>query len=149
MVVQKAFVEVVRAMVLKEPLPLESVDVCSFMGQQEWVELLRRASLFVSPSLVDGTPNSMLEGMACGAFPVMSRLDSIAEWIEDGVNGLLFDARDPQELAHCLRIAIGDIELRRTAQELNRTLVAKRADQSTVMADVRELYRELADTKRS
>lgn len=148
-VVQTAFVEVVRKMALKEGLCPETVDVRSFMGPQDWVELLRHAAVLVSPSLVDGTPNSMLEGMACGAFPVMSRLDSIAEWVEDGVNGFLFDARDPQELASCLSVAMEDTELRRTSQELNRALVGKRADQSKVMPDVRELYRELASTKRA
>ena len=50
-------------------------------------------------SIHDGTPNSLLEGMACGCFPVAGDLESIREWITHGQNGLLVDPNDPQSIA--------------------------------------------------
>ncbi len=35
----------------------------------------RRAAVLVSPSVHDGTPNTLLEGMACGCFPVAGDLE--------------------------------------------------------------------------
>ena len=32
----------------------------------------------------DGTPNTLLEGMACGCLPVAGDLDSIREWLKPG-----------------------------------------------------------------
>ena len=41
----------------------------------------------VSPSTHDGTPNTLLEGMACGSFPIVGDLESLREWIEPGLTG--------------------------------------------------------------
>jgi hypothetical protein len=58
--------------------------------------LLKRSQVFVSPSSHDGTPNSLLEAMACGSFPVVGDIESMREWIEPGVNGLLVDPHSPR-----------------------------------------------------
>jgi hypothetical protein len=46
--------------------------------------LFRAAHVSVSPSVHDGTPNTLLEAMACGCLPVAGDLESIREWIVMG-----------------------------------------------------------------
>ena len=58
---------------------------------QLWT-LFRKSQIFVSPSIHDGTPNSLLEAMVCGCFPVVGDTESMKEWVETGINGLLVDA---------------------------------------------------------
>src|SRR5262249_50293047 len=60
----------------------------------ELASLLRESDLMVSPSEHDGTPNSLLEAMASGTFPIVGDLPSIREWIAHGVNGSLVDPGD-------------------------------------------------------
>ncbi|MFA5832623.1 MAG: glycosyltransferase family 4 protein [Bacteroidota bacterium] len=60
------------------------------------------ADLVVLPSLQDPFPYVMLEaGMAKKAF-VGSKVDGIAEFIEDGKDGLLFNAGDVKKLIECI-----------------------------------------------
>lgn len=108
------------------------------------VRLLQTAAVSVSNLPNDGVPVSMLEAMACGAFPVMSGLESIREWITHGANGLLFDPDDPEDLAACLREALNNDRLRRDAQQVNSQLISERADFETVMPRVRQFYAEVA-----
>ncbi|MBI3979856.1 MAG: glycosyltransferase [Chloroflexi bacterium] len=144
LLVPAALVPMVEQMVADQALPPASVTVGSFLSQVALAALLQRAALIVSPALSDGTPNSMLEAMACGAFPVMGDIESIREWITPGVNGLLFDPNDPQALAACLEDALGNVELRQRAQEVNVGLVRERADRARSLPRLRELYLALA-----
>jgi len=105
--------------------------------------LFRRAHASVSPSEHDGTPNTLLEAMACGCFPVAGDLESIREWIEPGVNGLLFNPADPQELALAVQQALADEPLRASAAEANQETIAQRASYEAGMARAEQLYRRL------
>jgi glycosyltransferase involved in cell wall biosynthesis len=105
--------------------------------------LFRRAQLSVSPSQHDGTPNTLLEAMACGSFPVAGDLESIREWIEPGANGLVFDPADPRALGEAILQALGDERLRATAARVNQRLIAERGTYEAGMAKAERLYRRL------
>jgi glycosyltransferase involved in cell wall biosynthesis len=102
--------------------------------------LFRRAAVSVSPSTHDGTPNTLLEAMACGCLPVAGDLASIREWIGDGENGLLVDPSDEQALAGAVLRGLSDEGLRQRAAEVNRRLVAERADYAACMAQAASFY---------
>ena len=110
-------------------------------------ELFRLAQITVSPSLHDGTPNTLLEAMACGCFPVAGDIESVREWITDGVNGILCDPKEPGSLADALLLALRDEHLRSKAKELNTQLIAERAEYGRVMTQAEEFYREVTQRK--
>ncbi len=136
-------VGVLEEMVAARRLPPGMVRVLPFMSRPQLAGLLQRARAIVSPSFSDGTPNSMLEAMACGALPVMSDLASIREWIRPGANGLLFDPADPTALAAALRRALVDEALGEGAQAINRDLVREKADYERVMPACRDFLRSV------
>lgn len=104
--------------------------------------LLKRSQVFVSPSSHDGTPNSLLEAMACGSFPVVGDIESMHEWIEPGVNGLLVDPHNPQELAAAICQALEDPNLRQAAADHNLVLIKQRAAQSATRPQIDAFYRQ-------
>jgi len=120
------------------------IQVRPLVSREEMIHLLQSAAVSVSPMVSDGTPNSMLEAMACGAFPVMSDLESIREWITHGQNGLLFNPDNPDELATCLIEALDNIPMRQTAMEINTQLIIDRADYIKIMPQVRVFYQMVA-----
>ncbi len=106
----------------------------------EMAEIYRGAQVLVSPSIHDGTPNTLLEGMACGCFPIAGDLEFIREWITDGANGLLVDPGDPHALAVAIIKAVNNKDLRSQAAGQNRTIIAERAEYARNMARVEEFY---------
>jgi glycosyltransferase involved in cell wall biosynthesis len=104
---------------------------CEVLPRLPHEELLRwygRAAIAVSATDVDGTPGFLLEAMAMGAFPVHSDMASLREWVEHGVNGLLFPVDDIEALAACMEQALADAPLRDRAARINFALIDERAD---------------------
>ena len=123
-----------------------AVRLLPVVPREKMAELFRSAQVMVSPSLHDGTPNTLLEGMACGCFPVAGDIESVREWITDEVNGLLCDPTSPQSLAQAILRAIDDGELRRRAREINGGLIAERADYQKVMAQAEQFYQQVIES---
>ncbi len=110
-------------------------------------EVYRRAAVLVSPSIHDGTPNTLLEGMASGCFPVAGDLESIREWITDGENGLLTDATDPGKLAESIVSALKNKELRHSAAKQNNRIIQERAEYKACMKLAGSFYERVYTSK--
>lgn len=113
------------------------------ISRHEMADLFRLAQITVSPSRHDGTPNTLLEGLACGCFPVAGDIESLREWIEHGTNGLLCDPTDPAAIAGAITRALEDTPLREAARAHNLRLIAERADYGRVMARAETFYLEI------
>lgn len=120
-----------------------NVRLLPHQSRAEMAALFRQAQVTVSPSTHDGTPNTLLEAMASGSFPVVGDLESLREWITPGVNGLLVDSGDPQALSRAMLQALEQPELRGRASQINRRLVAERAAYDRVMPRAEGFYRQL------
>lgn len=125
-----------------------SVRLLPSVTRSEMAELFRLANVTVSPSLHDGTPNTLLEAMACGCFPVAGDIESVREWITDGVNGLLCDPTDVGALAQAIIYAMANERLRDKAREENARLIAERADYNNVMKRAEQFYREVVHSSK-
>jgi glycosyltransferase involved in cell wall biosynthesis len=113
------------------------------VSRAEMAQLFRLATVSVSPSTHDGTPNTLLEAMACGCFPVAGDIDSVREWIDDGVNGLLFNPADTDALSRLVIRALRERELREKAICVNSRLIDERAEYGGVMRRAEEFYRKV------
>jgi len=120
-----------------------AVELLAPIPHLEMAEVFRRAQIVLSPSIHDGTPNTLLEGIACGCFPVAGDLESIREWITPNENGLLFDSNDPQSIADSIVIAIENKNLRNKAAGLNQTIISARAEYKQNMQRAEEFYKTI------
>lgn len=83
---------------------------------RRWMD---EATVFALPSQVtddgdrDGIPVVLMEAMASGCAVVSTRVSGIPELIDDGIDGLLVEPRDPVALADALERLLGDDDLRR------------------------------------
>jgi glycosyltransferase involved in cell wall biosynthesis len=120
----------------------EYVSLMPKLSPRALADSFHSAQVMVSPSTHDGTPNSLLEAMACGVFPVCGDLESIREWIRHGENGLLVNPNDAEALADALLLALKDRAMRSRAAEINAKIVAERADYRVNMKRVEQFYDE-------
>lgn len=81
------------------------------------------ADIVVSPSHTEGLSNVILEAMAFGRPVVATRVGGNPEIIEDGVSGLLVEARHPGTLAAGVRRLLADSGLHRACAENGRRRV--------------------------
>jgi len=117
-----------------------AVELLPPLSHSQMGDVFRRAQIVASPSIHDGTPNSLLEGIACGCFPIAGDLESIREWITPDENGLLFDANHPRSIADAILTAVKNENLRHQAAGLNQNMIAARAEYETNMHRVEKFY---------
>lgn len=113
------------------------VSVRGLVSHEELVELYRRASALVFPSLYEGFGTPPLEAMACGCPVACSNAGSLPEVVGDAAR--LFDPTSPEEIA----AAVLDV-LDRPAEWAERGLARAAAftwDQAAAGHDA--VYREL------
>ena len=120
------------------------ITVLPHVPRDDILKLLGRARLAIGVNITDGTPNSMLEAMAMGAFPIQSDTISTAEWITHGENGLLVPPEDPHAVAAALRRALTDDALVDQAAERNARIVADRLDRTVIQPQVLAMYERVA-----
>jgi glycosyltransferase involved in cell wall biosynthesis len=86
-----------------------------FLGalpREEVLALLRAADAVVLSSAWENFPHVLVEALAVGTPVVATDVGGVAEIVEDGGNGLLVPAGDPDALAGALRRLLGDDALR-------------------------------------
>lgn len=120
-----------------------AVKLLPRQSRTEMADHFRMAQVVVSPSTHDGTPNTLLEALACGCFPVVGDIEPLREWITQGENGFLVDPADPQKLANAILKGLKNPELRVQAQKVNAQLIAERAEYYHAMGQAEKFYRSL------
>ncbi len=90
--------------------PLPSGMTQRFLGRQEpdaMARIFAQCGLLAVPSLVDDRRAAVAEGLAAGLPIIGSRRDrNVRRWVRDDVNGWLFDALRPEEMAGALGRAL-------------------------------------------
>jgi glycosyltransferase involved in cell wall biosynthesis len=123
-------------------------DRTRFLGpvdQDRVAEALRDADVYVSAAVSDGASSSLLEAMATGLVPVVTRHPANLDWVEEGANGLLFAAGDADDLAAALERACTDAALRGRARRENPGRVARDADLEQGMARLEALLERVSE----
>jgi glycosyltransferase involved in cell wall biosynthesis len=128
---------------VKELSVTNSVELLPAQRRSQMAELFRGSRASVSAATHDGTPNTLLEAMACGCLPAAGDIESIREWIVPGKNGLLFDPADHRSLAQAMLRSLEDEALCQQARETNSRLIAEKALYPSVMAKAQSLYESL------
>ena len=124
-----------------ERLQSGTVHQLAYVPEEQKIELYRRASVFVYPSIAEGFGLPVLEAMACGV-PVVTTTGSAPEEIaQDGA--LLVPPRSPEALREAIARALTDeqlaADLRRRAVDRARSFTWARTAEATL-----DVYRKAA-----
>ena len=88
------------------------ITVTGFISPTDLPQYYALLEMLVMPSLRDGLPNALLEGMACGKAVIATPVGGIADVIQDGKNGKLVPVRDVETLATVLNEMLADETMR-------------------------------------
>lgn len=85
----------------------------TFTGRVDNLQIydcLDRADVMLSSPRVDNMPVSLLEAFCAGLLVISSKVGGVPYMIEDGVNGILFESDDSDELAEKMIAVVEDQE---------------------------------------
>jgi glycosyltransferase involved in cell wall biosynthesis len=117
-------------------LPTRSLG---YVAPQDMPGVYNAADLFVTPSLQENLPNTIMEAMACGTPCVGFHTGGIPEMISHGTNGYVAVYRDAADLAKgILRILFGNDAGLLSAEA--RRKVVEEYSQEKIAQRYRQLY---------
>ena len=90
----------------------QALFVGSFTNRAELHRIMNETDIFVMSSVLEGQPLALVEAMSYGCPIVATRVGGIPELIQDGINGLLCVASEPECLAKKICTLIEDNSLR-------------------------------------
>ncbi|MFC7773607.1 glycosyltransferase [Flavobacterium sp. GCM10027622] len=111
----------------------------------EIIALMGKSVIYIGNSSSDGMPNTLLEAIIMGAFPIQSNPGGVtAEIIDNSKNGLLINNPDDiQEIRIKISQALKDDELKRKAFEINQQIATERLDYQIIQQKIVALYHRI------
>jgi glycosyltransferase involved in cell wall biosynthesis len=74
------------------------VTVVPWVEYQDIPEYLNKMKVLILPSFTEGLPNVVLEALACGTPVLVTRVGSLVDLIEDGINGFFLEDNSPDSI---------------------------------------------------
>ena len=111
------------------------------LSHDELLKIMGRSLIYVGNSISDGMPNTLLEAIVMGVFPIQSNPGEVTgEIIENGKNGFLIqDPNNIKEIQQHIEEALKDNERLRNAQSINHS-ISRQLDYFLNQKKVVELY---------
>jgi glycosyltransferase involved in cell wall biosynthesis len=119
-------------------------DHCSFLGWRADMPVVYAAmDVLVLSSINEGTPVSLIEGMATGRPVVATAVGGVPDVVHHRDDGLLVPPRDPDALASEIGTLLCDRALAASLGRRAQPSVLLRFDVSRLVTDIESLYSEL------
>ncbi len=124
---------------LSENLPLPVYPLGFVTNEEKIIQIYNAADIFVTPSLEDNLPNTIMEAMACGTPCVGFRTGGIPEMIDHKKNGYVAKYKDVEDMAEGIHWVLSEA----SQEELVKQCVNKvthQYSQSTIAIQYIEVY---------
>lgn len=137
----------------------EKVEVFSKMNLKNWdnliiykqrahseiLKLMGESLIYIGNSISDGMPNTLLEAIIMGVFPIQSNPGgATAEMITHGVNGFLtYNAEDSSEIKELIKQALKDPVLLKSGVDYNLEIIKPKLERSFIENQVKQKYQYL------
>lgn len=133
------YVRYIRMLIKKYELD-DCIVYCGSLKAQEMKERFLKSHVFVSPSTIENSPNSVGEAMILGVPTVSSYVGGVANMLEHGKEGFLYQADAPYMLAHYVSKIFDDTDLAKVFSNAARKHALKTHDGLANLKDLLEIY---------
>ncbi|PVX46620.1 glycosyltransferase involved in cell wall biosynthesis [Flavobacterium sp. 103] len=115
------------------------------LSHQELMELMGKSLIYIGNSISDGMPNTLLEAIVMGAFPIQSNPGGVtAEIIKNGKNGFLINNSESiLEIENDILNAVLNLKIIEKAAVENSTIAIDRLDYYNNKIKVIAIYKDI------
>lgn len=123
----------------------ENFKLVGFKSAEELAAELVEADIFVHPSHIDNSPNSLCEAMLIGVPCISTNVGGIPSLVEDGIDGLLVQDGDPYAMAGSILSLIKDPTWAKKLGARARQRGLKRNSGVEIKNNLLTIYNEIID----
>jgi len=105
------------------------IFISEYLSPKDMAVYNNLADIIISTPISDQFSEAILEGMACGAIPIVNNLDVYTEHLEDGKNGFFVDREKPKDIAKKIIYCIDNhTKLKEKFAKINRKILEEEND---------------------
>lgn len=112
---------------------------------EEMIELMRASNVFVHPSYIDNSPNSVCEAQILGLPVIACNVGGVSTLVQHEKTGFLVPSNGVFELVHYLCILNDDENLRKEIGQQARKVAFERHNRDKIVSDLLMVYTELSN----
>ena len=127
---------------LKPLVPFEVYPLNYISSEKELVDIYNAVDLFVTPSLEENLPNTIMEAMACGIPCVGFNVGGIPEMIDHLHNGYVADYKSAEDFANGIHWALSEGEYPSLSEAACRKVVTSYSE-SAIAKKYIEVYNKI------
>ncbi|MCM1561831.1 MAG: glycosyltransferase family 4 protein [Butyrivibrio sp.] len=128
---------------MKETGTLHKVHFLGRLDAEQMKEQYLKSHVFVCPSSIENSPNSVGEAMLLGVPAVCADVGGVADIFTDRTDGLLYPAGNVKKLAEAVKIMFAGGERVRAYREAERLHARKTHDAQRNYERLMEIYKEM------
>jgi len=115
------------------------------ISPKEMAVFLNMSNVFVWIPKTDQFANSIMEGMICGAIPIVSNIEVYRQYLENKKNAFFVNPDDPKDIAEKIIYCIEHPELRDKIYKINKKIIEENEDWDKNTKKMEELYKGLLE----
>lgn len=127
---------------LKSLLPFEVYSLNYISNEKELANVYNAADIFVTPSLEENLPNTIMEAMASGTPCIGFQVGGIPEMIDHLHNGYVAEYKSAEDLANGIHWILDEGEYESLSKEATRKAISSYSE-STIAKKYIEIYNKI------
>jgi glycosyltransferase involved in cell wall biosynthesis len=127
---------------LKSLVPFQVYALDYISHEKELVNVYNAVDLYVTPSLEENLPNTIMEAMACGIPCVGFNVGGIPEMIDHLHNGYVADYKSAEDFANGIHWTLSESEYQSLSEEARRKVTSSYSE-STIAKKYIEVYNKI------
>ena len=125
----------------------KNILLCGAKPNEMVKKIMQQKQIYISTSVFEGLPLSVLEAMALELPVIASASGSIPNVIRDGESGFLIESNDAEQIAKAVRSLFEQSHMRVKLGKSARRTIVEKYSVKTLTAKTQELYQELLEYK--
>jgi len=126
---------------LKQKYPQKGLVLLGSLNEQELVERLKEAHIYVMTSHIENSPNNLCEAMILGMPCIATLAGGTGSMLKDGNEGILIQGGDPWALAGAILEIKNDTEKAIKYGKAAREKALKRHNKESITTNLLEIYK--------
>lgn len=124
-----------------------NIICCGRKNSKEMIELMQNADVYVHPSYIDNSPNSVCEAQILGLPVIACNVGGVATLVEHEKTGFLVPSNGVFEFVHYLRLIKADENLGYKIGQEARRVASMRHNRNKIVSDLLMVYSSLSNKK--
>lgn len=125
----------------------DAVVFTGFLNEQQMAERCAKSNVYVLPSCIENSPNSLCEAMLMGVPSVASDVGGVPSLLESGKDGFLYPFDEPYMLAYRVMQLFSDEQLAKNLSNNARIRALDRHDRQLNGETMYQIYHQIAENR--